>query len=594
MDATLERIRKAVINPTTAWVVFQHGTVVFLPRPKPDLDLVAAATQLLGEWGPVQAGGPAGDFSVITLAEHSGWAVSSHHPDILTFLGPGEVESGTPEVHIGMLGRSHRDQDARELQVLHVEFAAGYSRATTLASLRLGFLDELTEETLEAGWMSLETMEPSAEEIAAALADHSSQTAGALALLRRPGPAGLEALWTAIDDDVSFCLGLVAVAACLDPEATSKARKRLLTHHPEAGRSETGARRTSCLQQLIWQDPDLRDWFKSRVDFLDLDNLERDHQGKQTRQDLLRVWRILHLALENPGLPAPDPQAPNLVELCWPNPWPGPLPEGPARAYLLENDPKPLARWLLAGGTRAVLDWDGCELVVISESQTPLRLSGYNGPIGYMCLMTSELAHRPREQGVVEVISQGFLYSIDPNPLQSSYGPLLVSGIDHDGKMRGDTAQALLAKAGAQIEGDAQVALTATDRSLGTVVITPGYALPACRYVAHVVSTPKHTPDSPGWLKKAVFGALDQAVRLDVQALNFTALGTNGGIAPEVAARVMLQATQEWHRQNRQARPLHVAFNLPARRVYEAFRKEFRQQKLDFLEIERDLAWEPN
>jgi hypothetical protein len=73
------------------------------------------------EWGPVVPGTPAGDFSVIELDTAPGWVVTSHHPDILTYVAREEVGDGASEPFVGLLGRSKRDQDARELEIIHVE-----------------------------------------------------------------------------------------------------------------------------------------------------------------------------------------------------------------------------------------------------------------------------------------------------------------------------------------------------------------------------------------------------------------------------------------------------------------------------------------
>lgn len=78
------------------------------------------------EWGPVHAGSPAGDFSVINLRDASGWVVTCHHNDILTYVSPEEITAESAEsVAIGLLGRSNRNEDARSLEVIHVEDAHG-------------------------------------------------------------------------------------------------------------------------------------------------------------------------------------------------------------------------------------------------------------------------------------------------------------------------------------------------------------------------------------------------------------------------------------------------------------------------------------
>lgn len=112
--------RSIIVGDTKSWVLFEHGTCVILM--KPEADLAAQAKALLAEWGPVHAGSPAGDFSVINLEDEKGWVVTCHHPDILTYVPPDEF--GTPEplqALIGITGRTCREQDADELNVIHVE-----------------------------------------------------------------------------------------------------------------------------------------------------------------------------------------------------------------------------------------------------------------------------------------------------------------------------------------------------------------------------------------------------------------------------------------------------------------------------------------
>lgn len=102
-----------------SWVVFRHGTCVVLADPAPDPP--ARARALMRAWGPVHPGTSAGDFTVLALADNAGWLVTSHHPDIVTYVSHAEVPRvDTPDIAIGPLGRSKRDHDAHELQVVHV------------------------------------------------------------------------------------------------------------------------------------------------------------------------------------------------------------------------------------------------------------------------------------------------------------------------------------------------------------------------------------------------------------------------------------------------------------------------------------------
>lgn len=117
--ALIDAWRNTLNGPEKSWVLFQNGTCVILMEPDGDLETQAKA--LLQEWGPVHAGSSFGDFGTIELENGLGWVVTSHHNDILTLLGTDEVRGDASDLVIGLLGRSKRDQDAEELQVLHVE-----------------------------------------------------------------------------------------------------------------------------------------------------------------------------------------------------------------------------------------------------------------------------------------------------------------------------------------------------------------------------------------------------------------------------------------------------------------------------------------
>ena len=118
-DELIETWRSIIVGDQKSWALFKYGTCVILMEP--EQDLAQQATALLKEWGPVHPGTSAGDFSVIEL-EHPGWVVTSHHNDILTYVSPDEFTTEAPEeLMIGLLGRQLRDQDASELEIIHVE-----------------------------------------------------------------------------------------------------------------------------------------------------------------------------------------------------------------------------------------------------------------------------------------------------------------------------------------------------------------------------------------------------------------------------------------------------------------------------------------
>jgi hypothetical protein len=116
----IEAWRRIVVGDSKSWVLFSHGTCVIIIQP--EVDLRAQAVELMREFGPVHAGSPAGDFSVITLTGHPGWAVTCHHNDILTYVASEELSADKRDnLTIGLFGRGKRDRDAIELEVIHVE-----------------------------------------------------------------------------------------------------------------------------------------------------------------------------------------------------------------------------------------------------------------------------------------------------------------------------------------------------------------------------------------------------------------------------------------------------------------------------------------
>ncbi len=114
-----------LVGDGKSFVVFEGGTVVVIADAEGDADLSARAVTIMEQYGSVVAGGPAGDFETVRLTEERGWAITSHHPDLLTLVLPDEVTAGTPSVEIGLLGRSKRHQDSLDLQIVHVEDGRG-------------------------------------------------------------------------------------------------------------------------------------------------------------------------------------------------------------------------------------------------------------------------------------------------------------------------------------------------------------------------------------------------------------------------------------------------------------------------------------
>ena len=122
--ATWERI---IIGDAKHWVLFRHGTCVVLVGSPSGLS--ERALEILREWGPVHVGTPAADFNILTLLDHPGWVVTCHHPDVLSYVDPAEVGDKTDDFTVGLYGRSKRDEDAKDLEVVHVHVAQVNGRA---------------------------------------------------------------------------------------------------------------------------------------------------------------------------------------------------------------------------------------------------------------------------------------------------------------------------------------------------------------------------------------------------------------------------------------------------------------------------------
>ncbi|MEU9987215.1 hypothetical protein AB0E10_10485 [Streptomyces sp. NPDC048045] len=112
--------RRLLSGSGKSWVLFEHGTCVVLEESEGAL--ADRATEILREFGPVHVGGPAGDFRVLELKSDEGWLVTGHHPDVVTFVALEESEDPS-HLAVGIHGRSKRDRDGRELNVVHVEDA---------------------------------------------------------------------------------------------------------------------------------------------------------------------------------------------------------------------------------------------------------------------------------------------------------------------------------------------------------------------------------------------------------------------------------------------------------------------------------------
>ncbi len=113
---------KLAINPKFKdWVLFKNGTYIIFDDITQIENIETEAIRLMKEFGPVHAGGPAGDFNVITLNETEGWVVSGHGYGMYTYVNPSELETNSPDdITIGLYGRSKRNNDGENPKIAYI------------------------------------------------------------------------------------------------------------------------------------------------------------------------------------------------------------------------------------------------------------------------------------------------------------------------------------------------------------------------------------------------------------------------------------------------------------------------------------------
>ncbi|MBI2022023.1 hypothetical protein HYS93_04075 [Candidatus Daviesbacteria bacterium] len=111
------KIYQKVIEPKIKnWVVFSSGTCVILYHPKGDLE--TEAKEVLQKYGQVHPGSSSADFTVLKV--DSGWIVTGDQPGILNYVSEDEGR-GKEEWEIGFIARDKKEQDLKELKVIHVQ-----------------------------------------------------------------------------------------------------------------------------------------------------------------------------------------------------------------------------------------------------------------------------------------------------------------------------------------------------------------------------------------------------------------------------------------------------------------------------------------
>ena len=62
-----------------------------------------------------------GDFSVLPLNHGWGFLVTSHDPNLMTFIATAQLPSQTPAaMAVGLFGRSMRQRDSASREIVHV------------------------------------------------------------------------------------------------------------------------------------------------------------------------------------------------------------------------------------------------------------------------------------------------------------------------------------------------------------------------------------------------------------------------------------------------------------------------------------------
>jgi hypothetical protein len=117
----IEHVKLAINPKFQDWVLFENGTYIIFDDISTIEDVKEEAIKLMKEFGPVSAGGPAGDFSVIHLNLTDGWLVSGHGYGMYTYVHPSELGNESPnDLEIGLYGRSKRDSDGQNPEIIHI------------------------------------------------------------------------------------------------------------------------------------------------------------------------------------------------------------------------------------------------------------------------------------------------------------------------------------------------------------------------------------------------------------------------------------------------------------------------------------------
>ena len=109
--------KKIIIDTQVSWVLFKNGTCVMFENPQKDPQ--TEAINILKKQGRVIPGTPSGDFEVTKIPEINGWVVTGDYPGIMTYVSQEEGKEKR-DFEIGLIGRTKRESDAKELEVVYI------------------------------------------------------------------------------------------------------------------------------------------------------------------------------------------------------------------------------------------------------------------------------------------------------------------------------------------------------------------------------------------------------------------------------------------------------------------------------------------
>ena len=108
--------QKAIEPKIKNWVVFEHGTCVILYHSKGNLE--TEAKEVLQKYGTVYPGSSSADFTVLKV--DSGWIVTGDQPGILNYVLEDEG-GGKEDWEIGLIARDKKEQDMKDLKIIHIQ-----------------------------------------------------------------------------------------------------------------------------------------------------------------------------------------------------------------------------------------------------------------------------------------------------------------------------------------------------------------------------------------------------------------------------------------------------------------------------------------